>query len=97
MIRTSPYTAVFSITPDINAETGVGAMGCALGSQRWSGTIPDFMPNPNMAVTKTHTRTLAVRLAPAERIASKVRFEACPRKRKKHAATAAAPTCIMSR
>ena len=34
------------ITPDMSAETWLGAAGCARGSQTWSGMMPAFEPNP---------------------------------------------------
>ena len=37
---------VLIITPDITAETGLGAAGCASGSQTCSGNKPAFVPNP---------------------------------------------------
>ena len=44
--RTSPYTAILSMTPDMRAETGVGLAGWAYGSHLWNGMIPPFMENP---------------------------------------------------
>ena len=41
------------IAPDINAETWLGAAGCASGSQTCAGTIPAFDPNPISASTNT--------------------------------------------
>ena len=39
--------AVFSITPDISAETGEGAAGWASGSHTCRGTMPALAPKPN--------------------------------------------------
>ena len=40
---------VLIITPDITADTGLGAAGCASGSQTWNGTKPAFVPKPTSA------------------------------------------------
>ena len=37
------------ITPLISADTGAGAIGCARGSQTWSGITPAFVPIPTSA------------------------------------------------
>src|SRR5674476_853063 len=37
------------MTPDISAETWLGAAGCARGSQTCSGTTPAFAPRPASA------------------------------------------------
>ena len=47
--RSMPYTATFSITPLIRADTGEGAAGCASGSHTCSGTSPALAPNPTSA------------------------------------------------
>src|ERR1700674_5385413 len=56
--RTNPYTAVFNMTPDMRADTGLGAMGWARGSQTWRGIIPALVPNPKNANKKTIVRIL---------------------------------------
>ncbi len=45
--------ATFSITPDMSAETLLGAEGWAFGSQVCIGTRPAFVPNPSSASTNT--------------------------------------------
>ena len=45
--RTRPQIATLIITPLISADTGAGAIGCARGSQTWSGITPAFVPIPN--------------------------------------------------
>ena len=40
-------------TPDISAETLLGATGCASGSQTWSGTMPALTPKPARNSEKT--------------------------------------------
>ena len=75
MKRMKPYTATFSITPDMSAETWDGAAGCASGSQACSGTSPALVPKPRKASPKAtldHTGCSS----PA-RIASKVK--PCPK------------------
>src|ERR1035437_2618565 len=93
--RTKPYTAVFSITPDIKAETGLGAIGCALGSHKCSGTIPALVPNPANASKKTAVRSSGDIKAALARICAKLL--ACGRNNRKAPMTAAAPACIMTR
>ena len=45
---------VLSSTPDMSAETWLGAAAWAPGSQKWSGTRPAFRPKPKSASPKTH-------------------------------------------
>ncbi len=52
---TSPYTATLSITPDMRAETLLGAEGWALGSQMCIGTSPALVPKPTNARMKTES------------------------------------------
>jgi hypothetical protein len=40
------------MTPDINADTGLGAAGWAYGSQMWIGQNPALAPNPTTASKK---------------------------------------------
>src|SRR5216683_2954319 len=40
-------------TPDMSAETCVGALAWAGGSQTWSGMTPAFVPNPSTARRKS--------------------------------------------
>ena len=44
---------VLIITPDISAETWLGAAGCASGSQTCSGTNPALVPKPTSASTNS--------------------------------------------
>ena len=62
MIRMKPYTATLVITPLINADTWLGAAGCASGSQTCNGTSPAFEPAPISARTKTQGRDRGVRM-----------------------------------
>lgn len=41
------------MTPDMRAETLLGAEGCAFGSQMCMGTRPTLVPKPTRASTKT--------------------------------------------
>ena len=43
------------ITPLISADTGAGAIGCARGSQTWSGITPAFVPIPTSAASAIAT------------------------------------------
>src|SRR5271165_356615 len=53
-MRMKPYTATLVITPLINAETWLGAAGCASGSQACSGTTPALDPAPISASTNAN-------------------------------------------
>src|SRR2546428_12390867 len=43
-------------TPDSNAETWLGATGCAIGNHTWSGITPALVPKPTSARRKTRLR-----------------------------------------
>ena len=43
-------------TPDMKAETLLGATGCAAGSQMWNGTMPALMPKPTRNSRKAASR-----------------------------------------
>ena len=45
------------MAPDMSADTGLGASGCALGNHTWKGTAPAFDPKPTNANMKTRART----------------------------------------
>ena len=49
------------MAPDMSADTGLGASGCALGSQTWNGTTPAFDPNPTNARRNTTARAPGAR------------------------------------
>ena len=66
--RSTPYTAVFSISPLIIAETGEGAAGCASGSQTWSGTSPALAPKPSRARRKATVAHAGRERRPSHRI-----------------------------
>src|ERR1039458_10424935 len=70
--RTNPYTAVFNMTPDISADTGLGAMGWARGSQRWRGIRPALVPNPTNANKKINVLIPVGTAPPAIRIEAKI-------------------------
>src|SRR5437879_13464477 len=55
-------------TPESTAETWLGATGCAIGSQTWSGISPALVPKPTSARRKTRLRVPSV--SPAEGIAT---------------------------
>ena len=46
-----PYSPIFSMTPDITAETWLGALAWAEGSQTWNGMMPAFAPKPIKAAS----------------------------------------------
>src|ERR1039458_9376683 len=45
------------MAPDMSADTGLGASGCALGNHTWKGTAPAFDPKPTKVNMKTSART----------------------------------------
>ena len=47
---------ILIITPDITAETWLGAAGCASGSQMCTGQNPAFVPKPASASQKQIVR-----------------------------------------
>ena len=47
------------ITPDMSAETWLGAAGCASGSQTCSGTPPAFAPKPSASSAHASERAPA--------------------------------------
>src|SRR2546422_5293608 len=49
-------------TPDSNAETWLGATGCAIGSHTWSGITPALVPKPTSARRKTRLRVAGGRV-----------------------------------
>ncbi len=57
-MRRIPYSPVFTTTPDMRADTWLGAAAWAGGSQKWSGMRPAFMPKPRRA--RRNTRVPAV-------------------------------------
>ena len=86
-----------TITPDISAETWLGAAGCARGSQTCSGTRPAFEPKPTSARTKTAFRVAGARDPAPARRASNDHEPAPPLpSRKKAASRAARPRCAMT-
>jgi hypothetical protein len=54
--RSRPITPSLIITPDMSAETWLGAAGCATGSQTCSGMMPALLANPSARRTKTAFR-----------------------------------------
>src|SRR5512142_1546577 len=81
--RTKPYTAVFSITADISAETGLGAIGCAFGSHKWKGTRPALVPKPTNDNKKIAVRKPIGIVATAARIEAKSKLAVCGRNNRK--------------
>ncbi len=45
-------TPALTITPESTALAGVGAMGCAMGSQPCMGNIPALVPKPIMQMNR---------------------------------------------
>ena len=59
-------------TPDMSAETWLGAAAWAGGSQKWNGTSPAFTPNPASARQSTAPTAPAPRAGRAAPSAAKV-------------------------
>ena len=53
--------ATLMLTPDMIAETWLGATACALGSQMCKGMMPAFEPKPTSDNTKIAVATPGVR------------------------------------
>src|ERR1039458_1243305 len=49
------------MTPDISAETWLGAAGCARGSQTWRGTTPALVAKPPSAKKNSVVRVVPSR------------------------------------
>ncbi|OQC57340.1 MAG: hypothetical protein BWX54_01191 [Verrucomicrobia bacterium ADurb.Bin018] len=78
-------------TPDITADTGLGAAGCASGSHTCSGKKPTFAPKPNNAsVNKSPAAP------PARHVAKSCEPSARPSKANS-AIKNAAPRCVATR
>src|SRR5207253_3052052 len=85
------------MTLDMSAETGLGAAGCALGSQTWSGTRPAFAPKPTSARTKTKLlrpdESVAADMASAEQSHA----PSAGKRSKNDARMDPSPNCVMPR
>ena len=84
---------VLIITPDITAETWLGAAGCASGSQTCSGKKPALVPNPT---TASRNATLASGAGSPPRRLSKSSEPPWARSRK-NASRNAVPRCVATR
>ena len=62
--------ATLSMTPDISAETWLGAAGCARGSQTWRGTTPALVASPERQKERRSCRAVESTAA-ARRAASR--------------------------
>ena len=82
------------MAPDISAETGLGASGCAFGSQTWKGTTPAFEPKPTRASRKTSPRTPGERCRECSAMAANDCPSACAAKTKNPTRIRAAPTWV---
>ena len=86
----------FTIAPDISAETGLGASGCARGSQTCSGTAPAFDAKPARASTNTAERTASGSAPAWSRIAANDWPPACAPDRTSASRIAAAPAWVIT-
>ena len=84
-------------TPDMSAETWLGATGCAIGSQTCSGTMPALEPKPKSASKKIASRTSGVEAGRAStRMAANEAVKSLPASRRNIATSAAKPTWVMA-
>src|SRR5262249_21466227 len=93
--RNRPYTPILIITPDISADTWLGAAGCAIGSQTCNGTSPAFEPKPTNASVKIKFLTAGDSVeAPARRSAKAPDppFDSSM----KAASSVASPACVIA-
>ena len=84
------------ITPDINAETWLGAAGCACGSQTCSGITPAFDPKPMPSRTKTRSRVSGSRCPLPNSIPPNHRSSGLSEKQKPKN-SAANPACVITK
>ena len=55
-------------TPDMMAETWLGAFACADGSQMCNGNMPAFTPNPNKASQNNGANSACSRIGPRSQL-----------------------------
>ena len=70
---------ILMITPDMMADTWLGAIAWALGSQTCSGMMPAFRPNPTSASTKIAVAIPGDKLSSANGASAKEPVAACSR------------------
>ncbi len=75
----------------MSAEIGLGAAGCASGSQTWRGIIPALTPKPARKSRKTASRE-GVAAAPGPRREANASDCPCEARRKKPATRQPVPT-----
>ena len=92
MTRRSPYTPILITTPDIRAETWLGATGCAMGSHTCSGAMPALVPKPRSASANAASRVPEVR--DADLIPAKEVVRSPAESRRNIARRAAKPACV---
>ena len=81
---------ILIITPDITAETWLGAAGCASGSQTCTGQKPALVPKPTSASTK---QTVLPPSAAAPAMSAKAKLPAPRAKQAKSASRISTPMC----
>ena len=86
-----PYTPILMATPDMMADTWLGALACADGSHTCNGNRPAFTPNPASASQNSGCSDAWSRIGPSSqlpvRTANKV----------KNANSAIVPACDAAR
>src|SRR5947208_8541419 len=82
-------------TPDSNAETWLGATGCAIGNHTWSGITPALVPKPTSARRKTTLRVAGGSVA--DRIAANEPVMSPPARTRNAATKAANPAWVTAR
>jgi hypothetical protein len=84
------------MTPDISAETWLGAAGWARGSHTWSGMIPALEPKPRSASRNTALRVVGESADAAVRRSPNAVVGAPAARSRKAASTSASPACVMA-
>ena len=88
---------ILMTTPDMTAETWLGATGCAIGSQMCSGMIPHLEPKPKSASRKTALRKPGESdVTPARMVVNEV-VKSAPESNRNMAISATNPACIMAK
>ena len=85
------------MTPDISAETWLGAAGCAAGSQTWSGITPALLAKPS-ARSDEDQRSARARPGPAAAAgqSAKRRLPVQAAMRSMPASRQASPACVIT-
>ncbi len=84
------------MTPDMSADTWLGAAGCARGSQTWSGITPALPAKPSARRTKAASRVAGARAGAAARQSANRRLPTPAPSRSMPASKQARPAWVMT-